>query len=81
MIEDKVRTFIIEELSWDGTPNELTSDYPLIDRHVLDSLGIVQLVSFLEDEFGIEIEDEELVPDHFGTVGSIASLVQAKRTP
>lgn len=81
MIEDRVRRFIVEELNWDGVPGELTSDYPLLDRQVLDSLGIFQLVSFLEDEFGVEIDDEELVPEHFGTLGSIAGLVNAKRKP
>ena len=79
MIEDKVRTYIIEELNWTGEPKELTSDYALLDRHVLDSLGLFQLVGFLESEFGVVIDDEELVPDHFGTLGDIAQLVETKR--
>lgn len=79
MIEDKVRTFIVEELNWDGSPSELTDEYPLIDRHVLDSLGLFQLVSFIEAEFGVSIDDEELTPEHFGTLQEIARLVQAKR--
>jgi acyl carrier protein len=57
----------------------LTDEYPLIDGQVLDSLGIYQLVSFLESEFGIEILDQELIPENFGTIGDLARLVSSKR--
>jgi acyl carrier protein len=77
-IEDRVRRFIVEELHYDGQPASLSNDLPLIEKNVLDSLGIFQLVSFLESEFGIEVADEELVPEHFGTIGAVARLVQSK---
>jgi acyl carrier protein len=79
VIEEKVRHFIVDELDWDGSPDELTAEYPLLDRHVVDSLGIFHLVSFLESEFGVDIGDEELVPENFGTIGAIARLVETKR--
>jgi acyl carrier protein len=79
MIEDNVRRFIVDELHWDGD-GRLTDDYPLIENHVVDSLGIFQIVSWLESEFGIEVLDEELVPEHFGTIAGIAGLVQSKRS-
>jgi acyl carrier protein len=46
---------------------------------VLDSLGLFQLVGYLESEFDVEIDDEELVPGNFGTIEDIAKLVEAKR--
>lgn len=79
MIEDKVTRFISEELSGGTQIETITTDYPLLERGVLDSLGLFQLVGFLESEYGVEIQDEELVPDNFGTVGNIARLIQAKR--
>jgi acyl carrier protein len=78
VVEERVRKFILEELRWDRRA-ELTNDYPLIDGQVLDSLGIYQLVSFLESEFGVEILDQELIPENFGTIGDVARLVAAKR--
>jgi acyl carrier protein len=79
VIEDEVRQFIVEELS-DGREDEpITKDYPLLERQVLDSLGLFQLVGFLESEFGIQIDDEELVPTNFGTIGEIARFVEVKR--
>jgi acyl carrier protein len=79
MIEDTVRRFISEEVAQDGSSPAISDDYPLLDRQVLDSLGLFQLVSFLEAEFRIEIQDEELVPANFGTVSDIARLVDEKR--
>ena len=76
--EDRVRQFILDELDWDGPAHELTDDYPLIDRDVIDSLGIFQIISFLESDWEIEVADEDLVPDHFASIGAIARLVAAK---
>jgi acyl carrier protein len=79
MIEDAIRKFIAEELSSNGVGESITDDYPLLERQVLDSLGLFQLVGFLETEFGVEVDDEELVPSNFGTIADIARLVGAKR--
>lgn len=57
-------------------PDDLTTDYELLDRDVIDSLGILSLVSFIEDHWSIEIDDEELVPDSFATLGAMTALVQ-----
>lgn len=79
MITTSIRQFIIDELQPAGSAAELTEDYPLLDRGTLDSLGLFQLVAFLEDEFGVTVEDEELIPQHFGTIHDIAMLVASKR--
>ncbi len=78
-VEDEVRRFITRDLKWEGRTEDLTDDLALLDSRILDSLGLFKLVSFLEGEYGIDIDDEELVPDNFGSIGSIAALVNAKR--
>lgn len=75
-IESKLLEFISEELQVPG--DVLTVDYELIANRVVDSLGLLQIVSFLESEYEIEVADEELVPDHFATVSSIVGLVESK---
>lgn len=77
-MEHDVRRFIIEELQYAGD-GELTNDYPLIENHVLDSLGIFQIVAWLEDRFRVEVLDQELTPENFGSIASIARLVESKR--
>ena len=77
--QDRVRSFIIDELRFRGSAKELKNDLPLLEKEILDSMGIFQVVAFLESEFGIEIDDEDLVPDNFGTIDGIARLVESKQ--
>jgi acyl carrier protein len=77
VIEDRLRTFIVDEIRSDGQQG-LSDDYPLIERGVLDSMGVLSLVSFIESEFGVEIRDEELVSQNFGTIADMARLVESK---
>lgn len=78
-IEGKLREFVIEELQWDRG-KQLDADYQLIQHGVVDSLGILSLVSFIEDEFGVQVQDEELVPEHFATISAITRLVTSKKS-
>jgi acyl carrier protein len=78
--EETLRDFILTELKWEGSPADLTLDFSLIDGKVLDSLGIIQMVSFLEREFGIQVNDDEIVPRNFETLGTLAAFVEQKRS-
>src|SRR5687768_18500442 len=57
---------------------DVPNDEPLIDNGVMTSLQTVELVVFLEDTFGIVVEDEEFDEENFGSVDAIASLVESK---
>jgi acyl carrier protein len=52
---------------------------PLLESGILDSLGILDVVSFLESEFSITISDEELVPENFQSLDTLSSFVLTKR--
>lgn len=54
---------------------DLDAQTPLLDSGVLDSLGILQLTTRIEQVFGIEVTDEDFVPENFATVGSLARYV------
>ena len=76
---ETLRNFIVSELHWNGRREELTSEYPLIENHVVDSLGLFVLVSFVEEQFGVDVGDEELIPENFGTIRAITALIERKR--
>jgi methoxymalonate biosynthesis acyl carrier protein len=57
---------------------DIPEDEPIIENGVLTSLQTVELVMFLEDRFGIMVEDEELDEENFGSVNAIAGLVAGK---
>jgi len=57
---------------------DVANDELLIENGVMTSLQTVELVTFLEDEFGITVEDEEFDEENFGSVEAIAALVEGK---
>lgn len=77
--ETTILRLMTENLTWGGSWEEVDGDYPLLEKHVLDSLGMVKLISLIEEEFDVEIDDEDVVPDNWRTVGRIAALVESKR--
>ncbi len=77
-VEDRIRRFVVDELQWKGRSRDLADDTSLIDGGVIDSLGIVKTISFLEDDFGIKVAEDELLPGNFETIGAIAQFVRHK---
>ena len=75
---DLVRDFVCEELNFRGSKDQLSDEYPLLENEVVDSMGLFHLVGFLERTFDVVIPDEDLVPEHFGTIRGIAALIQSK---
>ena len=57
---------------------DVANDEPLIENGVMTSLQTVELVTFLEDEFDIMVEDDEFDEENFGSVDAIAALVEGK---
>ena len=75
--EPRVRTYVETTFGRGGAA--IGPDTSLLDSGLIDSTGILELVSFLESEFGIVVADEEVVPEHFESVRAIAAFVDAKR--
>ncbi|MCU1463836.1 MAG: acyl carrier protein [Acidimicrobiales bacterium] len=75
---DKLRRYITAEVVWTGPVSDLTDDYPLLDNEVFDSMALMQMLAFIEEEFDVEIDDVELTPRHWRTIADIAALVESK---
>ncbi len=73
---DRIKRFIEQEVLL-GEVTKLENDTPLLTG-MIDSFGLMQLVSFLEDEFGIEIDPRDMTPEHFGTVDHMVTLVRQR---
>ncbi len=76
--EDQIRDYILTELLYDRDLPGLADDEPLIGNGLLDSMGIMRLVLWLEESFSISIPDEEVVPERLETVHSIATWTREK---
>ena len=76
-VSTRIRDFITSEIMFDDSSATLTDDTALLGS-VMDSLGLMQLIAFLEEEFDVEIDDADVTVDNFRTVGDIDRLVTAK---
>lgn len=73
-----ITQFVVEEFLPDLRPGELAADLDLVEAGVIDSLGLLKVIAWLEDRFGICADDVELAPENFRSVEAIdAFVVQA----
>jgi acyl carrier protein len=77
-ILEQVERFLLTEVAADFDKKSLGPDSDLLAQRILDSLGVLKLVVFLEQTFSIQIEDEDVVPENFQSLNIIAKFVQDK---
>lgn len=70
-----VTRFVLDEFLPDVQESELDPDYDLVEGGVIDSLGLLQLFAWLAERFNLAVDDHELDPDDFRSVGSIAAFI------
>jgi acyl carrier protein len=75
--EQRIHTFLLEKFPL-ARKAGLGKDTALLEKGILDSLGILDVVSFLEAEFSMVVIDEELVPENFQTLGTLTAFVLKK---
>ena len=78
MTEDRIKEYITKQFPL-ARKRGVRNDDPLLESGILDSLGILDLVTYLEEEFGISVDDEELVPDNFQNIERLAAFVSEKQ--
>lgn len=77
-VGSKVRQFITTNF-YVADPTALEDDASLLDRGIVDSTGVLEVIGFLEKEFGVEVQDSEIVPDNLDSIGKIAAFIGRKR--
>ena len=77
--ETAIRQFLVEDVFYDRDLSKLGVDDSLLANGLLDSMAILKTVTFCEEQFGITIPDQEVLPDHFESVRQIAKLVERVR--
>lgn len=73
-----IRDYISRELVRDAAVLPLDDSTPLLDSGVLDSLSLLRLVVFIQDRFGIVMDDLDVVPEHFASVDAICAYLRSR---
>ncbi len=75
-----VRSFIVENFLYGVDDAGLKDGVSLLATGLIDSTGVLELVSFVEKKYGITVKDDELIPDNFDTVDNLSTFIMSKTT-
>ena len=74
-VERQIREFIAQNFVM-AEASELAADQSLMEARIIDSTGVLELVTFLEEQFGVQVSDADLVPENLDTIANIVAYVQ-----
>lgn len=74
---DEIRQYIVENILF-GDGDNLEPDTPFQESGILDSTGFLEIITFAEEKFGIEIADREVIPENIGSLRKMSSFVARK---
>ena len=77
-VEVEIRSFIFGNFIFDENEDGLENDASFLDEGIIDSTGILELVSFIEATYGIQVEDEELIPEILDSVNDVIPFIERK---
>ena len=76
-VEQKIQAFLVDKFPL-ARKAAVSTNTPLLENGILDSLGILDIVSYLESEFNIVFHDDELIPENFRSLSAISAFVVEK---
>ena len=74
-VQDSISNFITQEIIRGSADDKLDIDRQLLAEGILDSLGLQQLITFLEGKYSITVDDDYLMPEYFESVRTISDLI------
>jgi len=75
--KSKIKDFIIENFLF-GNANGLTDETSFLEEGIIDSTGVLELVTFLEEDFEITVDDEELIPENLDSINNVTAYLERK---
>lgn len=78
--EQSIRKYILENFMFTDDDSELNNADSFLESGIIDSTGILEVITFLEESFGIKVEDDEMVPENLDSVDNILAYLAAKKS-
>ena len=76
-IKIKVRSFVVDNFLF-GNANGLEDDTSFLEAGILDSTGVLEMITFLEQHFGVQVHDDELTPENLDSISNIGAFISRK---
>jgi acyl carrier protein len=78
MIEEKIRTYIAKNLLFSDKGYQYPDHTSFLEEGIVDSQGVMELVMFVEEEFNVKVDDQDIVPDNFDSVTNLSNYIRRK---
>lgn len=77
-IKSQVRKYIFDNFLMGGDPDKVTDSASFIEHGIIDSTGVLELVSFIQETYNIHVEDAEMIPENLDSLEKIDKYVRGK---
>jgi acyl carrier protein len=77
---ETIREFVVDNFLF-GEDGKLEEETSFLESGIIDSTGILELIAFLEETYGLEIEDEDIIPENFDSLTNIVRFLEGKLSP
>lgn len=75
-IESEIKLFIAKNLLYSGDGFKYGDDVSFLEEGIVDSIGVMELVAFVEEKFNIRVKDQDVTPDNFDSVNRLATYIR-----
>ena len=78
-IKEQLKDYIARNLLFSDNGFKYDDDDSFLEEGIVDSIGVLELVGFIEEAFGVVVDDMDVIPDNFDTVNKLTAYVQSKQ--
>ena len=79
VIEQKIRDYILENYLFTDDQSVLNNNDSFLDKGIIDSTGILEVIYFIEEEFEIRVNDEDMIPENLDSINNIVTFIEQKQ--
>lgn len=79
-VEQKVKEYILDNFLFTDDESSLNNSDSFMEKGIVDSTGMLEIIYYLEDEFAIKVEDDEMIPENLDSVNNIAAFLNKKKS-
>lgn len=76
--QEKIRQFILENYLFSSDQSLLSNDDSFLKKGIIDSTGILEVIGYLSEEFGVTVKDEEMIPENLDSVNNLVAFIARK---
>jgi len=80
-LEREIKEFIINNFLYGQNDGALADDVSFLENGIIDSTGVLELVSFVQDTYGIQVTDDEIIPANFDSINNLSRFIVNKQAP